>query len=241
MTRCLLALWLSACLSAGCYSTTLVQEPDNLPAGGMRVAMGMSSDAERALANPPLTLLPSLALGWRIGMTDWLETRVKVTLLGAEAGFNVLLLDGEHLHIHVLPHVAYYPAVMEDDDNYLDEEGEGRSHLFRTAAVPLIAAWRVTREVDVFAGPDLHLGYRDSDLFYAAGAHAGFVFHSSPGASQMLECSLLVGIAGPQPYGGDPLNYHAGREQLLTQRDVNFQCGVGVSWGSARAGAAAQQ
>ena len=178
----------------------------------------------------PISGLPLFAICWRMGMTDWLELRLKMSLFGGEAGFNVQLFDQGQLHLHVQPHVAYYAGVVEDDDDVLDEE-RGRQHDFRALAVPLIASWRVTDDFELFLGPDQHVGFRDDVMFYAAGAHAGLVFHASSGTSQMLECALLFGVAGTQPRGPDPFDRGAGLQSFLTVGDANLQCGMGFSFG----------
>jgi hypothetical protein len=231
MPKRLLCVLVLYCLTSSCYSTTLLQEPNNLPAGRMRGAAGGTFDPERMTHGLPLSGLPLLAIGWRMGLTDWLELRLKLSVFGGEAGFNVQLLDEGQLHLHVLPHMAFYSGVLEDDDDYLDEDA-GREHLFRALAVPIIASWRVTNDFELFVGPDQHIGYRDDTLFYAAGAHAGLVFHASRGTSQMLECALLFGIAGTQPRAAAPFDWGAGLQSFLTVGDSNLQCGLGFSWGA---------
>jgi hypothetical protein len=225
LTFALITPWLLSC-----YSTSLVQEPQTLPAKGFRAAVSFAWDPERTLS-----ALPMPAIGLRYGLVDRLEARAKVSLFGGELGIDAELIRNQSFRLNVLPHVAVYQEVFEDDDDYLDEEPRGRSHNIRALAVPVILSLRASDHVELFAGPTQHVGLRDAKTFYAVGAHAGLVFHYGRHVTQILECSLLVGVAGQHAVPGKPYTYPDGSQSYLTVGDLTGQCGVGMSFGSAHA------
>jgi hypothetical protein len=214
--------WLSllSCLLAACYSNSLLQEPNPLPPGKVRVGIGVQSFADRGGAAPEL--------GLRVGLAEHVEARVKGTLLGGDLGLNAELHEDPRFRVVTMPMGKFYKDVLEDSDSFMDEYAPPSRNIV-AASVPVIGSVR-SGPAEFFAGPDLHAGRRGTDRFAALGGHVGAAIALGEHAHVIPECSLLWSFAGvrAKPETVD----RAASYQLLSRGDVSGQCGLGFTFGA---------
>lgn len=205
---------------AACYSNSLMQEPNPLPPGNIRLGLGLQSFPGRGGG-----ITPELAA--RVGLTDHMEARAKGTAFGADVGINAELYEDDRYRVVVMPMGKFYSDVADDTDSILDEYAPAPRNI-RAASLPVIGSVRAGW-AEFFAGPDAHAGRRGSDPFLAVGGHLGVALRAGPRVHFVPECSLLWGAAGARPGSetthGEP--YH-----FLACGNVSAQCGLGMSFGA---------
>lgn len=227
MTHLSRATFLCIATTLGCYSTSLLQEPNVLAPGKVRVAAGVAYDFDKQDS----TSHPSPELAARVGIAKNTELRAKGSISGLEFGANLRAYENERMRLVVMPQYREYWDITEDRDSALDENYEKDIAVVRALAVPVVAAVRTPSGIEPFVGAGLHTGRTNSKGFGAAALHLGVNLPLGEHVSVIPECSALVSIVGPRrEVKNDDGDFV---KPVLTPGDGMFQCGMGLSFGSA--------
>ncbi|MDB4986695.1 MAG: hypothetical protein JWN04_1873 [Myxococcaceae bacterium] len=197
---------------AGCYSSSLLQEPKPLPPGKVRGAIGLE------IASPTGV---SPAVGARIGLAPRTELRGKLSGGGGEIGINVQAVDSKVFDLMLMPSFIEY-----DIDDAFDEYSP-HVHMIGFA-LPIVASASLdeAEQVQLFFGPDLRFGKRNDAAWSAVGVHVGAAIAGPYDHGTFIpECAFLQGVMAAESASVSP----AGR--TLSKGTHTISCSLGVTLG----------